>query len=86
MFSSREQDISREQQPRDLISETIKGGAESMTQPNDMYFRWLTASKVLREEIVDSKLNTQSMERSERNARDAMHVIASQEREGEKTR
>ena len=39
MFSSHEQDISREQQSRDLISETIKSGAESMTQLNDKYFR-----------------------------------------------
>ena len=30
--------LSREQQSRDLISETIKSGAESMTQFNDMYF------------------------------------------------
>ena len=37
-FPSREQDISKEQQPRDLINETIKSGDESMTQLNDKYF------------------------------------------------
>ena len=65
MFSSREQDISREQQSRDLISETIESGAESMTQLNDMYFIW-SARRVLREETVDSKLNTQSMKSKRR--------------------
>ena len=39
MFSSHEQDISREQQSRDLTSETIESGAESMTQLNDKYFK-----------------------------------------------
>ena len=61
-----------------------------MTQLNDKCFKCLTAPKVLRAEIVDSKLNTQSVEGSERNARDAMHVIVSQpggqgERRGDKT-
>ena len=69
------------QQSRDLISETM----EPRALRQFMYFD-LSARKVLREEIVESKLNTQSMERSERNARDAVHVIASQERQGEKTR
>ena len=40
-----------------------------MTQLNDMYFRGMSARKVVREEIVDCTLNTQSMERSERNAK-----------------
>ena len=34
--SSREQDISRKHQSRELISETIKSGDESMTQLSDM--------------------------------------------------
>ena len=84
--SSREQDISSKRRSRDLISKTIKSKAESMTQLNDMHFSCLSARKVLREEIVDSKLNTQSMEGPERNAKDGVHVIASQERLGEKTR
>ena len=85
MFSSCGQDISREQQSRDLVSETIKSGAETMRQLTDKYVRGLSARKVLREEIVDSKLNKQSMERSERNARDAMHVIARQEDKAKET-
>ena len=45
-----------------------------MTQLNDMYFRGMSARKVLGEEIVDYKLNTHSMERSERNAK-KVHCI-----------